>query len=127
MRKLSKENDQDYWKHLPTGKHRKLHGSTEYPDVGKTWIVQEFDNKRDCIVTATIEAAEDPKRKLANRIEPKQRPECARNAQFRERAQTEAGTGVVVARHGFPAPLTTKQTEKYFWNFASGSREGAMK
>ncbi|GBP82525.1 hypothetical protein EVAR_91650_1 [Eumeta japonica] len=29
---------------------------------------KEFDNKRDCIVTATIEAAEDLKRKLANRI-----------------------------------------------------------
>ncbi|GBP68205.1 hypothetical protein EVAR_23356_1 [Eumeta japonica] len=35
MKKLSKENDQDYSETLPTGKHRKLHGSTEYLDVGK--------------------------------------------------------------------------------------------
>ncbi|GBP97447.1 Retrovirus-related Pol polyprotein from type-1 retrotransposable element R1 3 [Eumeta japonica] len=32
----------------------------------------------------------------------------------RERAETEAGTGVVVARHGFPALLTTKQKKNIF-------------
>ncbi|GBP39711.1 hypothetical protein EVAR_25535_1 [Eumeta japonica] len=39
----------------------------------------------------------------------------SKNAQSsRERAETEAGTGVVVARHGFPASLTTKQIENIF-------------
>ncbi|GBP93753.1 hypothetical protein EVAR_63116_1 [Eumeta japonica] len=39
------------------------------PGCGKTmWIVQEFDKKRDCIVTTAIEAAEDLKEKLTNRI-----------------------------------------------------------
>ncbi|GBP26451.1 hypothetical protein EVAR_85953_1 [Eumeta japonica] len=78
MKNFQRKTTKTTRKHLPTGKHRKLHGSTEYLDGKTTWIVQEFDNKRDCIVTATIEAAEDLKRKLANRIEPKQRPECAR-------------------------------------------------
>ncbi|GBP94856.1 hypothetical protein EVAR_85876_1 [Eumeta japonica] len=68
MKNFQRKTTKTTRKHLPTGKHRKLHGSTEYL-VGNNVDRQEFDNKRDCIVTATIEAAEDLKRKLANRIE----------------------------------------------------------
>ncbi|GBP95352.1 hypothetical protein EVAR_85936_1 [Eumeta japonica] len=69
MRKLSKENDQDYSETFTDWETPKITWINGVPGCGKTtWIVQEFDNKRDCIVTATIEAAEDLKRKLANRI-----------------------------------------------------------
>ncbi|GBP96898.1 hypothetical protein EVAR_84151_1 [Eumeta japonica] len=67
--KLSKENDQDYSETFTDWETPKITWINGVPGCGKTtWIVQEFDNKRDCIVTATIEAAEDLKRKLANRI-----------------------------------------------------------
>ncbi|GBP96471.1 hypothetical protein EVAR_48134_1 [Eumeta japonica] len=63
-----------------------------------------------------------------NRFKLKDSPYCAcapirskmyctfsKNAQSSgESAETEAGTGVVVARHGFPALLTTKQRGKHF-------------
>ncbi|GBP79434.1 RNA replication protein [Eumeta japonica] len=66
--KLSKENDQDYSETFTDWETPKITWINGVPGCGKTtWIVQEFD-KRDCIVTATIEAAEDLKRKLANRI-----------------------------------------------------------
>ncbi|GBP11761.1 hypothetical protein EVAR_77861_1 [Eumeta japonica] len=69
MKKLSKENDQDYSETFTDWETPKITWINGVPGCGKTtWIVQEFDNKRDCIVTATIEAAEDLKRKLANRI-----------------------------------------------------------
>ncbi|GBP72821.1 hypothetical protein EVAR_40322_1 [Eumeta japonica] len=54
----------DTKKHLPTGKHRKLHGSTG-TGCGKQRGSFKNLTKRDCIVTATIEAAEDLKGKLA--------------------------------------------------------------
>ncbi|GBP21015.1 hypothetical protein EVAR_11046_1 [Eumeta japonica] len=63
------ENDQDYSETFTDWETPKITWINGVPGCGKTtWIVQEFDNKRDCIVTATIEAAEDLKRKLANRI-----------------------------------------------------------
>ncbi|GBP73230.1 hypothetical protein EVAR_100585_1 [Eumeta japonica] len=63
MRKLSKENDQDYSETFTDWETPKITWINGVPGCGKTtWIVQEFDNKRDCIVTATIEAAEDLKR-----------------------------------------------------------------
>ncbi|GBP61696.1 hypothetical protein EVAR_43634_1 [Eumeta japonica] len=66
--KLSKENDQDY-----SETFYRLGNTENYMNQRSTgWENNvdrsEFDNKRDCIVTATIEAAEDLKRKLANRI-----------------------------------------------------------
>ncbi|GBP00851.1 hypothetical protein EVAR_50142_1 [Eumeta japonica] len=68
MKKLSKENDQDYSETFTDWETPKITWINGVPGCGKTtWIVQEFDNKR-IIVTATIEAAEDLKRKLANRI-----------------------------------------------------------
>ncbi|GBP31130.1 hypothetical protein EVAR_77427_1 [Eumeta japonica] len=69
MRKLSKENDQDYSETFTDWKTPKITWINGVPGCGKTrWIVQEFDKKRNCIVTTDIEAAEDLKGKLANRI-----------------------------------------------------------
>ncbi|GBP72880.1 hypothetical protein EVAR_57426_1 [Eumeta japonica] len=69
MRKLSKEIDQDYSETFTGWETPKITWINGVPGCGKTtWIVQEFDNKRDYIVTTTIEAAEDLKGKLANRI-----------------------------------------------------------
>ncbi|GBP90802.1 hypothetical protein EVAR_102484_1 [Eumeta japonica] len=69
MWKLSKENDQDYSETFTDWETPKITWINGVPECGKTtWIIQEFDKKRDCIVTTTIEAAEDLLRKLANSI-----------------------------------------------------------
>ncbi|GBP96886.1 hypothetical protein EVAR_84139_1 [Eumeta japonica] len=120
MRKTSKENDQDYSETFTDWETPKITWINGVPGCGKTtWIVQEFDNKRDCIVTATIEAAEDLKRKLANRIGAEATTRVRTKCPIfgRERAETEAGTGVVVARHGFPALLDDETNRKIFLEF----------
>ncbi|GBP26462.1 hypothetical protein EVAR_85964_1 [Eumeta japonica] len=68
MKNFQRKTTKTTHKHLPTGKHRKLHDQRSTWMWETTWIVQEFDKKRDRIVTTTIEAAEDLKGKLPNRI-----------------------------------------------------------
>ncbi|GBP96458.1 hypothetical protein EVAR_48121_1 [Eumeta japonica] len=61
MRKLSKENDQDYSETFTDWETPKITWINGVPDVGKQRGSFKNLTKRDCIVTATIEAAEDLK------------------------------------------------------------------